>query len=284
MTWQETIAYIRTQPDFQNLVRLAYFDEHLSANIERFAATSEFSETVKLMQQFAPNGKKILDIGCGNGISAINFAKIGYDVTALEPDKSDSIGAGAVRILKQHYNLENIKIIEDYAENINFPEHYFDIVYIRQAMHHAHDLKTFIAQAARVLRPNGLLITVRDHVIFDEKDKNWFLDKHPLHKFYGGENAFKLTEYQQVMQQANLTVKQIYAHFDTVINYFPAEPTLIERSKPNQKTIQKWQSSFLLKIPYLRRFLNRYIFNKFGIILDEKQIPGRMYSFIAIKN
>ncbi len=284
MTWHETIAYIRQQPEFANLVQLAYFDADLPANVSRFAATSEFAATQKLLQKFAPNGKKLLDIGAGNGIAAVNFALLGYEVTALEPDPSDTIGAGAIHLLKQKYNLSNLQIVGDYAENINFANDYFDVVYVRQAMHHAHNLPQFIAQAARVLRPNGLLLTVRDHVIWDEKDKAWFLANHPLHKFYGGENAFQLAEYQQAMQNADLKIQQIFAHFDTPINYFPADKTLIERSRRYQNEVKSWENGFLMKIPYLRRFVHRYVRSRYGIILDETKIAGRLYSFVAIKN
>lgn len=283
MTWHETIAYIRQQPEFANLVQLAYFDADLPANVSRFAATSEFLETKKLLQKFAPNGKKLLDIGAGNGVAGVNFALLGYEVTALEPDKSDSIGAGAIEKLKQHYNLSNLEIVSDYAENIAFPKDYFDIVYIRQAVHHAYDLAQFIAQAARVLRPGGLLLTVRDHVIWDEKDKQWFLENHPLHKFYGGENAFQLSEYQQAMKNAGLEIRHSFAHFDTAINYFPADGELIERSRPHQKIIESWENGALIKIPFLNRLVRRYIFSRYGKRFDEKQIPGRLYSFVAIK-
>ncbi len=111
-------------------------------------------------------------------------------VTAVEPDPSLTVGAGAVRKLKEHYELKNLEDYENFAEDINFKSNYFDIVYIRQAMHHANNLNKFIKECVRVLKPNGLLLTIRDHVIYDEKDKNWFLEYHPLHKIYEGENAF----------------------------------------------------------------------------------------------
>lgn len=285
MTWDETIAYIRSQPEYAQLVRDAYFDTDLVGNVERFAATPEYAETLRLLNQYAPNAKTLLDVGCGNGISAISFAQKGLHVTALEPDPSPTIGAEAIRQLKAHYNLQNIDIVQGFAEDLQLPDASCDVVYIRQAMHHAHDLTQFIAQTARVLRPGGILLTVRDHVIFDDKDKAWFLQKHPLHKFYGGENAYTEAEYTAAMQQAGLTVERVIRFFDSPINYTPApEAELIARSYPNQDEIQRRLSSFWMRIPYIRRFIGRAVFQNLGVLLDERQVAGRLYTFVARKN
>ena len=221
MTWHETIEYIRKNPEYEQLVRLAYFADDLVLNVESFGQSEEFQETLRMIKKLYPSAKTILEIGAGNGIAAINFALLGYQVTAVEPDDSDTVGAKAIRRLIEHYKLDNIKVLEGYAEEIGFASESFDIVYIRQAMHHAYDLKKFIGESARVVKKNGLLFTVRDHVIFDKKDKELFLQTHPLHKYYGGENAFTSGEYRAAIEEAGLTILQELKHFDSVINYFP---------------------------------------------------------------
>jgi ubiquinone/menaquinone biosynthesis C-methylase UbiE len=284
MTWDETIAYIRSQPQYAQLVRDAYFDTDLLGNVERFAATPEYAETLRLLAQYAPKGKSLLDIGCGNGMSAINFARSGWDVSALEPDPSPTIGAEAIRTMKAHFGLDNLTVLQGFAENLDLPDASFDVVYIRQAMHHAHDLQQFIAQAARVLRSGGILLTVRDHVIFDEADKEWFLKKHPLHHFYGGENAFTQAQYTSAMENAGLQVEKTIRFFDSPINYTPApESALIARSQPNQAEIRRRLAGFMMKIPYLRRFIGRSIVKNYGILLNEREVAGRLYTFVARK-
>lgn len=174
MTWEETIQYIRQQPQFADLVEKAYFDADLRLNVERFRASDEFAQTLLLLKRNQPNAKKILDIGCGNGISSLAFALAGFEVTAVEPDASITVGAGAIRLLKDEYQLPNLNIHVAFAEDIAFASESFDIVYVRQAMHHANNLDKFIAECARVLKKDGMLLTVRDHVVFDEADKHWF--------------------------------------------------------------------------------------------------------------
>jgi ubiquinone/menaquinone biosynthesis C-methylase UbiE len=288
MTWEETIEYIRTNAEYQTLIRDAYFDSDLAKNVENYKSGEEFKETLKLVQSYAPDARTILDIGCGNGISSISFALKGYQITAVEPDPSNTIGAGAIRILKEKYQLDNIEIHESLAEDINFPSESFDIVYIRQAMHHANDLTKFIGECGRVLKKGGLLITIRDHVIYNAKDKEWFLEEHPLHKFYGGENAFTSLEYKKAMQEASLKIQLELKYYDSVINYFPLTKNEYETRAQNAEDLLKSHLSkkigFLSKIPFIFTLYKRqsgFIIEKFN---DERLIPGRMYSYIAIKH
>src|SRR5690349_2199329 len=136
MTWEETIKFIRTQSEFNDLVDKAYFEEDLLLNVERFIKSEEFMETLHLIKQYQPYAKRILDIGSGNGISAVAFALEGYDVVTIEPDVSDTVGVGAIIKLKEYYKLYNLQVYEAYAEELQLPNENFDIVYSRQCMHH----------------------------------------------------------------------------------------------------------------------------------------------------
>jgi SAM-dependent methyltransferase len=287
LNWEETIKFIRTQKDYKNLIEFGYFDEDLPLNIERFRSSPEFEETLKLLQRYAPDARTVLDIGSGNGISALALALKGYAVTVSEPDPSDTIGAGAIRKLKDIYNIESLDIFEDFAEDIGFPENNFDVVYVRQAMHHAYDLRKFIHNLSVVLKPGGLLLTIRDHVVYDEQDKKWFLVSHPLHGFYGGENAFTAEEYRSAMEESGLKVKLMLRHFDSIINYFPlTERDLQERVAHSETELQDMLKR---KIPLvggfpatkqLYKLIKGYDRKK---LMNERSVPGRMYSFVAVK-
>ena len=284
MTWEETIITIRKDEDFKKLVEQAYFEEDLELNVSRFGNSDEFKETLKLIKDFAPNANSILDIGCGNGISSINFASNGYFVTAVEPDSSETVGSGAIKKLKKQFNLDNIDVFEAFAEDINFENNFFDIVYIRQAMHHANDLDKFIKECVRVLKPNGLLLTIRDHVIYDEKDKKWFLESHPLQKYYRGENAFTSNEYKNAIKKAGAQVVKELKYFDSIINYFPFLVEEIKEMKKQNVSLHKKKLTNKLGVigtNWLVWELYRLISNYNP--LNEAAIPGRMYSYIAIK-
>jgi ubiquinone/menaquinone biosynthesis C-methylase UbiE len=287
MTWEETIRFIRTQPDYSYLVDKAYFEEDLALNVERFKQSEEFMATLQLLKKYQPDAKTLLDIGSGNGISAVAFALEGYDVVAIEPDASDTVGAGAIRQLKAHYGLSNLVVYEAFAEELELPNESFDIVHARQCMHHAYDLNKFVAEAFRVTKKNGIFITIRDHVIFNRKDKEWFLEKHPLQKFYGGENAFTSAEYKTAMVTAGFRVEMEIKFFDNIINYFPSSGEQMTNMfhLAKSKAILHLKSKFgiLSKISFLRKmYLKKERLNNESVY-HENKMPGRMYSYVCIK-
>lgn len=289
MTWEETIQFIRTQPEYKELVKLAYFEEDLPLNVERFKSSEEYYATKTIISQYVTlnSSVKLLDIGSGNGISSAAFALDGVQVVSVEPDPSQTIGAGAIQKLKEHYQLSNLSVHQAFAEELNFPDNNFDIVYARQCMHHAFNLKQFLKECARVLKKGGLLITVRDHVVFNEADKKWFLENHPLQKFYGGENAFSASEYKNAMVEAGLEIKEEMKHFDSVINYFPLCKTEKEnaeaKSKEFAESVVKKKLGAIGKINLFRNLALKHVKNKLGKVHDENKVPGRMYTFLAIK-
>ena len=284
MTWEETIKYIRTKPEYNELVEKAYFDADLELNVNRFKNSLEFKETLSIVNTYAPNAKTILDVGCGNGISTISFAQKGYKVTAVEPDPSDTVGANAIEILKNTLKLDNVEIFQDFAENIKFKDDSFDIVYVRQAMHHANHLNNFIGECLRVLKPNGLLLTVRDHVVFNEEDKQWFLKSHPLQKYYGGENAFTPKAYREAFENGGAQIVKELKYYDSVINYFPSTATeLVNLEKKltlQQKAKLKNKLGAIGEWPIVWGLYKKISGFK---ALNEKNVPGRMYSYIALK-
>ena len=154
-------------------------------------------------------------------------------------------------------------------------------------MHHANDLNKFIAEAGRVLKKGGLLITVRDHVIFNNKDKEWFLENHPLHKYYGGENAFTPNQYKEAMHKAGLKVVEELKYYESIINYFPHSTEKIEGMYETKKRIAishlKRKLSFLSNMAFLQRMYFKRIKLSKESVYDETKVPGRMHTYISIK-
>ena len=275
LTWEDTIKLIRNDNRYKQLVSEAYLDEDLKLNINRYRESDEFKEVLKLLKLHSNGGLKLLDVGAGNGISSIALSLEGYEVIALEPDDSETVGVGAIKRLKEIFQLDNVEVIQGYAESMNFCDNTFDIVFSRQCMHHANNLNSFVAEMGRVLKKGGVFMTIRDHVIYDEYDKKFFLNSHPLHKYYGGENAFRSIDYIRSIKDARLTLVHVFNYYDSVINYAPLP---VEEVLSLKEKLIKEAKPFKL-------FLSggKYRYLKRALSILERNIPGRMYSYIAYK-
>jgi len=275
ITWEAAVQSLREQPDKQELVRACYYDQPVVGAARRFATSDEWRATLDVVRAWTPG--RVLDIGAGNGIASYAFAKAGCTVDALEPDPSEEVGAGAIRGIAEIENLP-ITVSEAFGEKLPYDSDTFDIVYGRQVLHHAHDLPQLVREAARVLRPGGVFIATREHVISKPADKEAFLNAHPLHSLYGGENAFLLSEYLGAMQSAGLNVKQTLGSHDSVINYFPM--TESERRERYLSHLGKIVGRPMANI-LAGSDAGIELIGKIRSISDNR--PGRLHTFVAVK-
>jgi len=276
MTWEETISYIRKQDQMKKLVLEAYYDDPLIDAANRYYQSSEWQAIKKII---ISKNVKVLDVGAGRGISSYAFAKDGFDVHALEPDISDLVGVGAIEKLSLQYSL-NIEVKSGISESLPYDNSFFDIVFVRALLHHTKDLQKSCNEFYRVLKPGGMLIAIREHVLTNQSDLEAFFDIHPLHKYYGGENAFTLRKYKNSIINAGFKLDKIFKPLENPINYSPK--THIDIIK---------EISFLIHHKYFinKTFIQYVLKTKIGWSLfinlfsffDNR--PGRLYSFVCIK-
>lgn len=275
LTWEEAVKYLLSQPEQQNLVKACYYDAPLLNAVDRYWCSEEWHAIKELIPSSAGVA---LDIGAGNGIASYALAKEGWQVCALEPDPSDMVGVGAIRKLAKTTELP-IRAVQEVGECLPFPDQSFDLVFARQVLHHAHDLHQLCKEVNRVLKPGGTFVAVRDHVISSIDDLPQFLESHPLHKLYGGENAFLLDEYTAAIKSSGFLLRKVLQPLESVINYAPktkSELKLAIRNKLKHLPLPTKISDLLLNNDHIYTFL---------LNLAEKfdHRPGRLYSFMAYK-
>lgn len=275
-TYEESVRWLRSQPEYAGLVEAAYLDEDNLAAARRFAASEECEAVAALLKLKSGVKLDILDLGCGNGIASYAFVQLGHRVTAADPDPSADVGLGAAaRLLSAAPG--DVTTERTFAESLPFPDASFDVVYARQSLHHFQDLRGGLAECARVLRPGGKLLAAREHVADDEAQLEQFLTQHPLHPLHGGEHAYPLGDYLSALEGAGLRVVRCLAPYDSIINHFP---------ETNDQV--KWKVYEALKGRYgaaaslLVRL--RYFEDKYRHRLSAScHVPGRLYSFLCVK-
>jgi ubiquinone/menaquinone biosynthesis C-methylase UbiE len=274
MSIDEAVWTLRVSPAHVALVRDAYLGRDVKDSAERFLSSAEFQAVRILLRKYL-EGAVVLDVGAGTGIASYAMLAAGATtVIALEPDPSDEVGRGAIARLSAGTRL---RIIDAWGEKSGLPSSSVDIVYTRQALHHSADLDQMLAESARVLRPGGVLLACREHVVDNAEQLRAFLAAHPVHQLAGGENAFSLDAYLHAIEAAGLVVKRVLGPWDSVINAFPVARTDTELANlPRLMLEQRFGRIGRLagSIPVIRRAVWARL---------RRPRPGRMYTFLATK-
>ena len=217
LTWEQAVKWLRQQSSYRELVTSAYYDDPLLNAAERYRNSKEWEAIRSLLPDIKQTA---LDVGAGRGIASYALAHEGFQVSALEPDASELVGASAIRSLAKMQNLP-ITVIQEFSEQLPFPDKKFDLVFARAVLHHLTDMRSACREFFRVLKPGGRFIAVREHVISRPEDLELFLNIHPLHHLYGGENAFLLEDYITPISEAGLEIQQVISPLESPINFAP---------------------------------------------------------------
>ena len=130
-------------------------DDHETVFLRRFVNPIRFGffqRIIEQMPQGMAEGKKILDVGCGGGFLAEEFAKIGFEVTGMDP------APPSLKDASRHAEQNHLKIryIQGYGEDIPLETGSFDYVACCDVLEHVADVEKVIKEISRVLQPAGL--------------------------------------------------------------------------------------------------------------------------------
>ena len=274
MTLDEAILWLRADRSSAGLVADSYLGRDVAASADRFLRSAEFAEVKRLLGPMLHHAV-VADIGAGTGIASYALHKSGASrVFAVEPDMSDEVGRGAIGRLREETSTP-IEILDGWGEELPLPDDSIDVVYSRQVLHHAADLERFMSEAARVLRPGGVLLACREHVVDNDSQKKAFLDSHPVHRLAGGENAFSLPQYLAAIAASGLGLSALLGPWDSVINAFPAVRSADELADYPARRLEARFGSLgrgVSRLPGASALVWWRI---------RRPRPGRMYSFLC---
>ena len=95
------------------------------------------------------DGKRVLDVGCGIGTYIRRFRQYTDDVHGIEVEPE--------RVAEASLELPNIVLAV--GEALPYPDDHFDLVFSNEVIEHVDDDRQTIAEAVRVTRPGGSIVT-----------------------------------------------------------------------------------------------------------------------------
>ena len=97
-------------------------------------------------------GAATLDVGCGGGILAEEFAAMGFQVTGIDPSEP------SLNTARQHAQSKRLSIqyLQGTGESIPFADNSYSVVYCCDVLEHVRDLPRVIAEIYRVTKPGGV--------------------------------------------------------------------------------------------------------------------------------
>lgn len=151
-------------------------------------------------------GKRVIDVGCGQGQMTVLLALLGAEVWSFD---ISPVGVEVAKRMAEangvddrcHFSVQS-------ASKMDYPSDYFDIVMMHEVLHHAIKYPGVREETLRILKPGGIAIcaeTIRGNKLLDmarkismrgeEAKGDVVLDLHHLKEFSEG---FRSVEIEQM--------------------------------------------------------------------------------------
>lgn len=143
-----------------------------------------------------------LDLGCGGGLVSYTVAPVARQVTAcdLSGDMLAAVVAEAGR-----RGLGNVVTAQAPAEQLPFADASFDVVVCRHTTHHWPDVRRGMREAARVLKPGGVVV-VDDAVAPELPVLDTFLQTFEMLRDPSHIRDYSVSQWTEIAAQAGLAV------------------------------------------------------------------------------
>jgi SAM-dependent methyltransferase len=187
--------------------------------MEKWRNTSRVRNLIQMVQKCAPEGSRVLDIGCGDMYLAKELPQYDWVGIDLAP------------------NMSNERAIKQDLMQVPYPfkDHDFDLVICSEVLEHVWDLRKVHNEVKRLLKPGGRYIISTpnfdniDHVLtafrpilFDDREPHFF--EHirqynlPVHKKFLEKAGFKVLgvtgadcHYVEFFSTARIVLRQALA-------------------------------------------------------------------------
>lgn len=156
-------------------------------------------------------GKRVLDVGCGNGELLVRMRRLGWEVTGIDPDPR------AVSAARQGYELD---VQLGTSSNCSLPSGSFDAVTLVHVIEHVADPTALLRECGRLVKPDGVIVVVTPNVASLGRSlfgRNWRGWEPPRHLTLFGPNHL-----ERCASLSGLKVQKVFTTAQASRNYFTA--------------------------------------------------------------
>lgn len=156
-----------------------------------------------------PDGLRVLDVGCGGGLLAEEFARLGCAVTGVDPSSE------SLEVARAHARDGGLDI--DYREGtgeaLPFADGEFPAAYCCDVLEHVDDVGRTIAEIARVLEPGGVFLydtinrTRRSKLLMIKVSQDWSHTAWAERDLHDFDMFIRPEELEAHMERAGLEVR-----------------------------------------------------------------------------
>lgn len=150
-----------------------------NASLSSYLANKRLTDVT--LQIYSFTGKKVLDVGCGDGTYTLELFDRGQPliIHGLDPTFE------AIKVARQKVDKCNIAFLVGSAYRLPYGNNFFDVVHLRGVLHHLDDPLYALREAFRVaptvvvIEPNGLNPGLK------------FLEKYSTYHIEHGEKSYR---------------------------------------------------------------------------------------------
>ena len=191
------------------------------------------------------NGKRGLDVACGLGWGAANFAKLGAKMIAADFNDTVHNGLGAAILVRNH-GINFDAVCSD-CEYLPIADSSLDFVFICSALHHFTRPEVALAEIYRVLKPGGVLADICESFKTGYGDEEREAGHKDLNDFRAAginEQSFTHSEYLRMFRSVGFHVETILPDWDKADSGKPLQSwvnkNLDEAAKVHHRKIMRY--------------------------------------------
>lgn len=174
--------------------------EQFSKQASGYTSITSHSDALEklISKTSASKNDEVLDIACGSGIVACEFAKHTNHVTGIDMTQ---VMLDEAKKLQIKLNLKNLTWQIGDVENLPYDDNSFSIVVSRFGFHHFLNPLKVLTEMKRVCKPGGIVMVV-DVSLPDSKIEKY--NEMEKNRDFSHVAALSLTEFSRLFERVNL--------------------------------------------------------------------------------